>query len=107
MIASQFHPQRIRHRKDVLVPPARAIDDDDLVLAQRRRDAFGGGDGVGAFERGDDAFELGQLLEARERFFIGDGFVADAADARSRATSTRPASALARSRMSSIRLSRC
>src|SRR3546814_10725386 len=66
--------------ENILVPSARAVDDDDLVLAQRRRDAFGGGDGVRRLQRGDDALQLGQLLKARERFFVGHRLIPHAAD---------------------------
>src|SRR3546814_10467676 len=66
--------------EDILVAATRAIDDDDLVLVHLWREPFGGGDGVGGFERGDDAFEPGQLLEAGERFRVGDRFIPHAAD---------------------------
>src|SRR3546814_16186151 len=65
--------------EDILVAATRAIDDDDLVLVHLWREPFGGGDGVGGFERGDDAFEPGQLLEAGERFRFGHRFIPPAA----------------------------
>ena len=58
--------------------PAGEVDDDDLVGAHLRRGLDDLGDGVARLERRDDALELGQLLECRQRLGVGCVGVLDA-----------------------------
>jgi len=59
---SELH--QVRHLTDVLVAAAGEIDDDELVLGQAGAAFEERGDGVGAFEGGNDPFEPRELLNA-------------------------------------------
>ena len=63
---------------EVLVSAAGEVDEDVLFPRALFGFAHGGGEGVGAFEGGDDAFVLAEGLEGVEGFPVGDAFVADA-----------------------------
>ena len=47
----------------VLVTTAGKVDDEDGLAGQSRRNADGLGEGVGRFERGDDAFATAERVE--------------------------------------------
>ena len=47
----------------VLVATAGEVDDEDGLAGQSRRNADGLGEGVGRFERGDDAFATAERVE--------------------------------------------
>ena len=47
----------------ILVAAAAEVDDDDLVLGQGGGEALEVGEGVGGFQRGENAFELGEQLK--------------------------------------------
>src|SRR3546814_18928621 len=76
---SYRHPQCIGDGEDVLVPAARDVDDDDLILTLFA--CFGGErrQSIGAFERGDDAFGPANELGGVQRLLVGDGAVFAAA----------------------------
>ena len=64
----------------VLVTPAGEVDQQNLVLAQRRRQLRGIGQRVAGFQRRDDALQAAQLVEGIERLRIGDRLILGAAD---------------------------
>ena len=64
------------HLEDVLVASAREVDDELLFLFRFRAGHLERvGEGVGAFERGDDAFLEGEFEEGAEGFAVGDAHV--------------------------------
>ena len=77
---SSLRPQRIGDRLHILVTATGQIDHDDLIALIFARLADYPGDGMRAFERGDDAFGACAELEGIERFLIGRGLVFHAAD---------------------------
>src|SRR5512143_168214 len=58
----QRDPRYLRHGVDVLVTASGQVHQDDLVLAQGRREFLGVGHGMAGFERGDDAFVAAQVM---------------------------------------------
>ena len=66
------------HRLHVLVAAPGEVDEDYLLGAHLARQKQGVGDGVGRFERGDDAFEAGEEAEGFERLGVGGRDVLDA-----------------------------
>ena len=50
-------------RRDIFVAAAGTIHDDDLVARHFRRDFAMSSDGMRGFERGNDAFRLGERFE--------------------------------------------
>src|SRR6185436_5547519 len=66
-------------RVHVLVAAAREVDEQDLVLRQRGREACGIGERMRGFERRNDAFDAAAVVERSERFGVGDRHVFRAA----------------------------
>ncbi len=62
---------------DVFVAAAAEVDEDGLEGVGLGQFA-GVGDGMGAFEGGDDAFAAAQFKKGVDRFIIGNVFVMDA-----------------------------
>lgn len=56
---------------DVFVAAAGEVDDDEVVGAHVAGDFRDVGEGVGAFEGGDDAFGVGEFAEGGEGFVVG------------------------------------
>ena len=57
-VGSQLHPQSIGDNGHILVSPAGEVDQNNVVLRQISRHLRGVVDGVGGFQRGDDAFSF-------------------------------------------------
>jgi hypothetical protein len=77
-----FRVQQLQHPRDflaVLVAAAGEVDQEDFVALHVRRELGGLGEGVAAFQGGEDAFELRDLLEGFERFIVSDAEVLDPA----------------------------
>src|SRR5688572_14693338 len=73
-------PEDLLHAGDVLVAAARQVDEQDRVLRKLLRDLPHVRDRMRRFERGQDAFETGQLLESGERVGVGRVVVLGAPD---------------------------
>ena len=67
-----------RGLRHVFVAATGAIRDDEFIGCHCRRDLDHVRDGVGGFERGDDAFRFGKCPERAERFVVGRVVVFDA-----------------------------
>jgi hypothetical protein len=61
---------------NVLVATSRQVDHDALIGAQGRSEFGDVGQGVAAFQRRNNAFDAGQVVEALQGFIVGDGDVA-------------------------------
>src|ERR1044071_8998769 len=77
---SYFFAQGMRHREDVLVAAPRQADRDDLVLFHLARHLGDMSDGMGGFQRRNNAFQLGQQHESVERLLVGDSMILPPAD---------------------------
>lgn len=64
------HPDEFGGLLDVFVAAAREVHDDDLIGAHGGGRLDRVGDRVGGFECGDDALDLGEVLESIDGFFI-------------------------------------
>jgi hypothetical protein len=67
-MAWHLQPHLLRH---VFVAAAGEVHDHHGILAELGRALDGFGDGVGAFEGGDDAFESREAHEGVERLVVG------------------------------------
>src|SRR5690606_33294879 len=71
--------REVGHGADVLVAPAREVDQDGLLWAHFLGQLHGVGHGVARFQRGDDAFGAAQTVEGGQRLIIGNANVLGAA----------------------------
>src|SRR5262249_61875405 len=71
-LSCDLYPQRLRDDVDILVAAAGEADDDRLRAWPRLRHPHRVGDGVRGLERGHDALEPRERLEALERLPAGD-----------------------------------
>src|SRR5579859_7654492 len=77
---SYLFTQSVRHRENVLVTAARQANRDELVLAHLAGQLCDMGDGMGGFQRRDNAFQLGEQHESVQRLLVGDGMILHPAD---------------------------
>jgi len=73
----------------VLVAAAGDVDEQDVARGEARREAEAFGDGVGAFERGDDALSAREAQGGVESFGVGGGGIFARAGVVERACSGR------------------
>src|SRR5262249_13748359 len=71
-LSCDLYPQRLRDDVDILVADAGEAYDDRLRAWHRLRHPHRVGDGVRGLERGHDALEPRERLEALERLLVGD-----------------------------------